>query len=322
MARIKVGVVRGGPSSEYEVSLKTGGAVLRYMPDEYEPKDILITKGGDWHMDGAPFDAKNLPHHVDVVFNGLHGEYGEDGTIQQLLDSMRVPYTGSTAFPSALGMNKALAKTAFKNAGLKVPFGQVYSSVHGTPEAIAKAAFNLVPSPWVVKPVSRGSSVGVSLAGNYAQLVEGLRQAFESAPTVMVEQQIKGREATVGVIENFRGQAHYVPPPIQIIPPTHKPFFDYEAKYGGETREVCPGHFTRDETRMLEDLARRAHKALGLRHYSRSDFIVSSRGIYILEANTLPGLTDQSLIPKALDAVGCSYSEFLDHLLKMALNRK
>ena len=322
MSRIRVAVVRGGPSSEYEVSLKTGGAVLRNLPDQYEPLDVFISRDGVWNVGGMPLDPHTLPMKADVVFNALHGEYGEDGTIQRLFDAIQIPYTGSTAFPSALGMNKMLAKAAFKNAGLKVPFGEVFTQGHGTDEEIAHAAFKRVPSPWVVKPVSRGSSVGVSMANNFAELMEGITRGFDVAPALLIEERIRGREATVGVVDNFRGQQHYVPPAIQIITPDHKSFFDYDAKYGGETKEICPGYFTRDEAMMLEDAAIKAHKALGLRHYSRSDFIVSSRGLYILESNTLPGLTDQSLIPKALEAVGCGYPEFLDHILQLALGKK
>lgn len=321
MAKIRVGVVRGGPGHEYDVSLKTGASVLRGLPDSYEGRDVVIMKDGVWHLDGLPLNPNKLPQHVDVVFNALHGEYGEDGTIQRLFDSLGVPYTGSTAFPSALGMNKALAKSAFKNAGLKVPFGETYTEGHGGPEEIAQAAFRRVPSPWMVKPVSRGSSVGASLARSFAELVDAVRFAFEYAPTIMIEEYIRGREATVGVIDAFRGQEHYVPPPIQIIKPVHKPFFDYEAKYGGDTRQICPGNFTRDESEALQDAALRAHKALGLRHYSRSDFIVSPRGMYVLETNTLPGLAEDASVPQALEAVGCKYDDFLDHILGLALRQ-
>ncbi|MEK7556870.1 MAG: ATP-grasp domain-containing protein, partial [Patescibacteria group bacterium] len=289
------------------------------LPENYEGRDVVVMKDGAWHLDGVELNPSKLPQHVDVVFNALHGEYGEDGTVQRLFDSLAIPYTRSTSFPSALGMNKVLAKSAFRHAGLKVPFGETYTVGHGEAEDIAQSAFRRVPSPWVVKPVSRGSSVGVSLAKSFAELIEAVKFAFEYAPAIMVEEFIRGREATAAVIDSFRGEHHYTPPPIQIIKPEHKPFFDYEAKYGGETREICPGHFTRGESAALQDAALRAHKALGLRHYSRSDFIVSPRGLYILESNTLPGLMEESLVPKALEAVGCTYEDFLDHVIGLAL---
>lgn len=319
MQRTRVGIVRGGPSTEYDVSLKTGAAVLHHLPREYVGRDIVVMKDGVWHLDGMPLAPEKLPQHVDVIFNALHGEYGEDGTVQRLFDSMAIPYTGSTSFPSALGMNKVLAKSAFKNAGIKVPFGETYTHAHGDPETIAHAAFRRIPTPWIVKPVSRGSSVGISLARSFEELIRAIEFAFEYNSTIMIEEFIRGREATVGVIDGFRGQDHYVLPATQIIKPEHKTFFDYEAKYGGETKHATPGYFTRDESKVLADAALRAHRALGLRHYSRSDFIVSPRGVYILEANSLPGLTSECTLPKALEAVGCRADHFLDHIIRLAL---
>ena len=136
----------------------------------------------------------------------------------------------------------------------------------------------------------------------------------------MVEENIKGREATCGVVDKFRGNDFYSLLPIEIIKPEKSDFFDYEAKYCGGSQEICPGNFSRDEKEAIQELAVAAHKVLGLRHYSRSDFIISpGRGIYILEVNTLPGLTAESLLPKSLQAVGCSLPDFLDHLITLAL---
>lgn len=322
MARIRVGVLRGGPSSEYEVSLKTGGTVLRHLPEKYEPHDIFISRDGKWHMGGFEIEPASLPRRVDVVWNALHGEYGEDGTVQRQLDAYGVPYTGSTALPSAVGMNKVLTKDAVRRIGIKVPYGAVYTSAHGSPEEVALKAFRHVPSWWIVKPVALGSSVGTSLARNYAELVHAVRQCFEVSQSILVEEAIRGREATCGVVDHFRGERRYALPPVQIIPSADKTFFDYEAKYGGGTREVCPGHFTREESNAIMNAAKLAHDVLGLRHYSRSDFIVSPRGLYMLEVNTLPGLTEQSLLPKSLAAVGASHGEFLDHVLALALGGK
>lgn len=323
MARIRVGVLRGGPSSEYEVSLKTGGTVLKHMPEEkYEPYDIFISKAGVWHMGGVEIEPASLPRRVDVVFNALHGEYGEDGTVQRHLDAYGVPYTGSASLPSAMGMNKALTKDVVRRVGIKVPFGEVYTLAHGSAEDVALQAFRRVPSWWIVKPVSLGSSVGTSLARNYAELVEAVRKCFEVSKSILVEEAIRGREATCGVVDQFRDHKLYALPPVQIIPPPEKSHFDYEAKYGGGTREICPGHFTRAETDAIMDAARKAHRALNLRHYSRADFIVSKRGLYMLEVNTLPGLTEESLLPKSLAAVGATPGHFIDHVLTLALNRR
>src|SRR3989344_3833242 len=282
MTGITVGVLRGGPSSEYDVSLKSGGAVLRNLPAHYKPVDILIDKNGVWHRGGGPFSPQRIIRHIDVIFNALHGYYGEDGKVQNLLDSLLIPYTGSSSLASALGMNKALAKENFRRRGIKTPYAVILKR-QSFGEDKALQLWRSMPQPSIIKPVSGGSSLGV-------------------------------------VIERFRGQELYALLPTEIIPPKGR-FFDYESKYGGEAREMCPSHFSTTEKRRLMDCAIAAHKALGLRHYSRSDFIVSSRGVYLLEVNTSPGLTEESLWPKACSAIGCSLPDFLDHVIQLALNK-
>jgi D-alanine-D-alanine ligase len=171
-----------------------------------------------------------------------------------------------------------------------------------------------------VKPVTGGSSVGTTIVSNYHALEAALRVAFELSPQALIEEFIKGREATVGVIDDFRGEKVYALIPVEIVPPKSRPFFDYNAKYGGETLERVPGHFTAREKEDLMDAAKRAHQTLGQSHYSRSDFIVARRGIYFLETNSASGvgMTDQSLFPKALNAVGAKVSDFLDHIVELA----
>lgn len=318
MSSIRVGVLRGGPSLEHEVSLKTGESVLRNLPKHYSAKDIFISKEGEWHLNGKPAHHERIFRHIDVVFNALHGEYGEDGKVQQLLEVFGVPYTGSGALASALGMNKILARQAFKSAGLKVPAGFEIILENGFAE-IAKKIFKTMPPPWVIKYPSGGSSVGVSIARDFGDLAGALEKVFSFSSKILVEEYIKGREATCGVIDEFRNQKHYALPIVEIIPPAKSEFFSYEAKYGGETRELCPANFDIAVKKEIEKLAIMAHNSIGARHYSRSDFIVSKKGIYILEINTLPGLTAESLLPKALNAVGSSHKELLEHLIKLAL---
>src|SRR3989338_2217555 len=318
MNSIRVGVLRGGPSLEHEVSLKTGESVLRNLPAKYSAKDIFISKEGEWHLNGKPAHHDQIFRHIDVVFNALHGEYGEDGKIQQLLESFGVPYTGS-------GMNKILARQAFKNAGLKVPSGFEVVLENELAET-AKDIFKKMPPPWVIKYPSGGSSVGVSIARNFDDLEEALEKVSSFSPKILVEEYISGKEATCGVIDEFRNQKHYALPIVEIIPPAQSGFFSYDAKYGGRTRELCPSNFDMKTKRAIETMAITAHNAIGGRHYSRSDFIVSKKslpadrqGIYILEINTLPGLTAESLLPKALNAVGSSHKELLEHLINLAL---
>ena len=320
MNSIRVGVLRGGPSLEHEVSLKTGETVLRNLP-KYSAKDIFINKAGEWHLDGKPSHHDRIFRQIDVVFNALHGEYGEDGKVQQLLEAFGVPYTGSGAMASALGMNKILARQAFKSAGLKIPFGFDLVLKKELAET-AKDIFKKMPPPWVIKYPSGGSSVGVSMARNFDDLEGSLEKVSSFSSKILVEEYIRGREATCGVIDEFRNQKHYALPIVEIIPPAQSGFFSYDAKYGGQTRELCPSNFDMPTKRAIEAMAITAHNSIGGRHYSRSDFIISKRGIYLLEINTLPGLTAESLLPKALNAVGSSHKELLEHLISLALRKK
>jgi D-alanine-D-alanine ligase len=319
--RTTVGVLRGGPSSEYEVSLKSGAAVLEALEREkYDPRDIFISRDGQWHLHGVTVHPEKALAGVDVAFNAMHGHYGEDGQVQRTLDALGVPYTGSDAFSSALAFNKHRTKEVAKKVGVKVVHGMVVEkpAERADLEAVAFDIFRTFPHPAIVKPVIGGSSVGTTVADNFHALAWALEQAFEVSDRALVEEYIQGREATVGVIDDFRGEATYALLPVEIVPAPHHSFFSYEAKYGGDTIERCPGNFTRDEKDELMRIAKLVHENLNLSHYSRSDFIVSRRGIYFLEVNTLPGLTNESLLPKALHAVGSSLTYFLDHIITLA----
>lgn len=319
--RTVVGVLRGGPSSEYEVSLKSGAAVLRAIDTElFEPRDIFIDKTGQWHSHGIVVPPERALSGIDVALNAMHGEYGEDGEAQKLLDMLGVPYTGSNARASALAFNKARTKQEVKKLGVRTPRALLVDidDARGDTENLAFRIFRTFPHPAIVKPVIGGSSVGTTVVDNYHALALALGAAFSISPQVLVEEFIRGREATVGVIDDFRGEKIYGLFPIEIIPAKGRPFFDYHAKYSGESIERVPGHFTSEEKAELTRLAKLVHEGLGLAHYSRSDFIVSRRGIYFLEINTLPGLTEESLLPKAIHAVGSKLSEFLSHVVSLA----
>ncbi|MDE2031331.1 MAG: D-alanine--D-alanine ligase [Patescibacteria group bacterium] len=331
---IRVGVIRGGPSSEYDISLATGGNVLSHlrsdkMSGKYKAIDILIDKEGAWHVNGRPTNIEYLSNMVDVVFNALHGDFGEDGKVQQMLDQWHIPYTGSGAFASALSYNKVLAKQQFSQLGIKTPQYIVLDSsmvnnndIDKFAHAQARAIWQKFGAPWVVKPQSSGSSFGVKICKSFPELVEAILVGFNENVNLLVEEMIDGKEATVGVIDNFRNKSNYTLPPVEIRIPKSKTFFDYDAKYNGISEEICPGNFTVKEKEELEYLASLIHNGLNLSHYSRSDFIIHSRrGIYALEVNTLPGLTNESLTPKALSAVGATMPEFLDHIISLAINK-
>ncbi len=326
---IKVGVLRGGPSAEHKVSLKTGEGVLSFLPEKYEGNDIFLSPEGNWFLNGKISYPEQALRSVDVVFNALHGRFGEDGKVQQILETFGVPYTGSGILASATGMNKMLAREAFSSAGLLVPRATVVSGEENVEDAAYKIFRTMGPS-LVVKPLSSGSSMGVSIAHDYPELIGAIKRALLDeeevselfSRKVIVEEYIKGREASCGIVEDFRNEKYYALPVIEIIPPDESVFFDYEAKYGGKANEICPANFSDSEKSKMENIAREAHKAVGCRHYSRSDFIVSPRGIYILEINTLPGLTKESLLPKSIRAVGVSYSDFLAHLIDKAIGER
>lgn len=325
MSKLRVGVLRGGPSSEYDISLKTGGHVLQNLSsDLYITRDILISKDGVWHMRGFETTPNRVLKHVDVVFNALHGEYGEDGEVQRILDTFQVPYTGSKALASNLAMNKPRAKEIVSKAGISVPLHVIIEQTSDIERTVTEI-FRTFPQPVVVKPLNKGSSLGVAFAGSYQELIDVVTTALEVSPSILVEEFIRGKEVTCGVIDDFRGEEKYTLLPIEIVLPHGKDCFDYDAKYndedkGGATLR-CPGNLTAEEKLLIKDATRKVHEVLGLRHYSRSDFIVTPRGVYFLEVNTLPGLTEHSLVPHALKEAGCSFKEFVEHLINLAVER-
>ncbi|MFA5652032.1 MAG: D-alanine--D-alanine ligase [Candidatus Paceibacterota bacterium] len=321
MQRIKVAVLRGGPGVENEVSMKTGKNVMENLSDKYIPMDVFISKDGSWILDGVAIAPEKLFRNIDVVFNAMHGEYGEDGKVQQLMDKFGVKYTGSKALASAIGMNKVLAKEIFIKAGLKTP---VYVAIKrgDNIKNVDHTIFKTFPMPAIIKPGGSGSSIGVSLVKSLKDILPAIEKALKYSEVIIVEEFIKGREATCGVVEKFRREVIYPLLPVEITQPKEFEFFGYDAKYSGCSGEVCPGNFSEKEKETLQHMAVEAHRLLGLRHYSRSDFIVSpKRGVYILEVNTLPGLTKESLYPKSLEAVGCPLSYFLDHVITLALEQ-
>ncbi|MDB5195485.1 MAG: D-alanine--D-alanine ligase [Parcubacteria group bacterium] len=316
-----VGVLRGGPSSEHDVSLATGHAILTNLPqDRYTARDIYIDRQGTWHEWGAPTTPERVLPSLDSVIIGLHGEYGEDGNVQRLLERHGVPYTGADSFASSVAMHKVLTKEKAKEHGLLTP-KYYFIEPETDIEAAARDIIRKFHQPVIVKPVALGSSVGVSVVGGYQPVFEAIRTLMAACGAVLVEEYIRGREATAGVVERMRGEGLYRLPPVEIVPPPHAAFFDREVKYDGSTLEIVPGRFSKSESDELMRQASLMHEALGLRHYSRSDFMVTPRGIYFLETNTLPGLTSESLLPKSLAAVGVKFPDFLSHIVELSLGR-
>lgn len=321
MSNTNILVLKGGPSPEHKVSLQSGMNVSEALRRQgYAVRDITITLGGEWLEDGRMKSVPQALEGVDVVFVALHGTYGEDGQIQRLLRHFGVPFTGSEALPSALAFNKAIAKETVRQSGLVVPEG-VLIQLNNIDSSLFALAGNIKTSfgpEYIIKPVNSGSSLGVRLVRHGESLADALRDSLAEYDEIVVEEFIRGKEATVPVLENFRNQSHYAFPAIEIIPPREEPFFNYEAKYNGKTTKICPGNFSYRERDRLGEAAVIAHSALGLSQISRSDFIVSDGEVYFLETNSIPGLTNESLVPKAAAAVGLSYDTLISHLVEHA----
>ena len=322
MQKTRVGVLRGGISSEYDISLKTGDAVLYGLPtDKHKALDILITKDGQWHINGFPVKPEKVARNVDVVFNALHGEYGEDGKIQQILETFNLPYTGSSIVPSAVGMNKSLAKKYFEFYGIQTPKSKTIKQGENIPE-IAQSIFKKMYAPYIIKPVSDGSSLGVKVVRGFEDLVSTVNETLEGNKAVLVEEYIKGREVTCAVVDGLDSNNSFALPLLEIITPDDEEILSYDARYGGKATKVSPANIEGERTEIIQRMATEAHKQIGLRHYSTADFIVSPRGIYLLELNSQPGLSEDSSMSTILKAGGFELPEFLDYLIELALVRK
>jgi len=321
----RIGVLLGGPSSEHDVSVLSGLNVIRAIEDAgiYEAVPIFITRTGEW-LFGAErqwmHPAEALLR-VDGAFNALHGEYGEDGHVQRVLEQAHIPYTGALGLASAVAMNKAMTHDILSRAGLRLPRSIVMSKEN----ADVRAVLAFGAPPWIVKPRSRGSSVGVSKVQTREELPVAFEKAFAVDTHLIVQEFIPGREITCGVLEGFGGKAHTALAPIEIIPPANAAFFDYQVKYNGKTQEICPAEFYGAMLKKIQETALAAHHALGLRHYSRTDMIIKTPEhtrrapeLYVLEVNTLPGLTSESLFPRAARHAGLEFPDLVHHLVKLS----
>jgi D-alanine-D-alanine ligase len=298
----KIGVLMGGLSSEREVSLATGNAILKALKEKgYNAVGIDVGR------DVAEVVRKSG---IGVAFNGLHGKYGEDGAIQGLLEVTGIPCSGSGILASALGMNKILSKLVFKAHGLLVgPYMVI--------DAARREELNEVPGviafPLVVKPSSEGSSVGVSLVYQYEELAPAADLAFKYDREILIEKYITGKEVQVGILGSRALGA------IEIVP--KNVFYDYEAKYKeGMSDHFFPARIEEPVYKRVLDAGLAAHRALGCRGYSRVDFIIDESGSpYILEVNTLPGMTATSLLPDIARGVGIPFPDLIEEILRLAI---
>ena len=315
-----VAVLRGGPSSEYEISLETGSSVINALRENgYRVKDIVITKKAEWLSEGFVKAPQTALEAIDVVFVALHGQYGEDGRVQRVLEQLQIPFTGSRSLTSAIAFNKELTKQTLLRHGIKTPRYQKINK-NNLPDLDEEVDRLLreVGRELVIKPVAGGSSIGVEYVNDAETLRKELKKILTDDKNIIVEEFVRGKEATVGIIENFRGNRFYPLPVVEIVSRGDSQIFTYEDKYINDTDELVPGRFSYPEKSTLTEFAEKVHSVLGCRSYSRSDFIVREGEVYFLEINTLPGLTPKSLFPKAALAVGLEFNQLVDHLVKTA----
>lgn len=316
--KYSVCVLRGGPSSEYELSLDSGAHVLMNLEDTHHTHDTLIDREGRWFRNGKNVHPEQTFWDIDVVFNALHGEYGEDGRVQKILEAHSIPYTGSSAFSSALALNKHTAKKFFKTHGIKTPLSRLIKKNDST-KSIAMNLFNSMPLPLIVKPVSLGSSLGVRVANDFKELLDALEYAFSYSDELLVEEYINGKVLSCGVIEGFRGKELYALPPVHIRLPEDKVFLEYEKRH--VLLYEIPAQISAEDKIKIQEAALLAHSILGLRHYSQSDFILcEKRGLFLLETNSLPHIGHKAPFVNALEAVGSSTGEFVNHIIGLALS--
>lgn len=304
-SKVRVAVLRGGPSREYKDSLRTGENILsalREMP-EFEPQDIFISKSGEWHREGLVYDPHKALEHSDVVWNALHGAYGEDGQVQRVLESLKLPFTGSGITASALAMNKEMAKNLYRENGLQSP-AHVFLTEENFDDDTLINIFRNFMHPVIIKPADATGALGVRKAGTFHELYKAIRETFRHYRRVIVEEYIKGDELSCVVLEGAHGEKIYAFEPVRIEQESKKRMKKLNS----------------EEIKNIQECAKRAHEVLGLRHYSSSDFIITpKRNIYILETNALPMLHRGSILSQALSSNSWHHKDFVGHVLKLTL---
>ena len=353
--KIRVAVVYGGRSSEHGVSVVSAGSVLSALdPDRYDIVPVGITRQGGWVLTGAdpaklqitgrempevdagtavvlpgdptsdgllvvePGEGARLLGTVDVVFPVLHGRFGEDGTIQGLLEMAGVPYVGAGVFASAAAMDKEITKKLLRAEGLPVAD---YLAVTPT-QGVSAIDVEHLGLPLFVKPARAGSSVGISKVRQWADLADAIAMAREHDPKVLIEAAVAGREVECGVLEDERGQPQAsVPAEVRLV--RGHDWYDFEAKYLDDACEFdVPARLPADLTEQLRDAACRAFTAIDCAGLARVDFFITPDGrLVVNEINTMPGFTPISMFPRVWAASGVDYPELVDRLIASALRR-
>lgn len=311
-AKPKVAVLMGGRSEEREISLQSGEQVFQaLLARDYPATKIDV----DEHL------AENLKKEkADIAFVALHGKFGEDGTVQGLLELLDIPYTGSGVLASALALNKLFTKRIFLQEGIPTPRFKDIGRKEWSKDSVA-IIFGLAERfgwPIAIKPVAQGSSVGVSIVRDEMEMRQGFEIAFTYDHVALAEEYIEGREIQVGVIGNEELQPL---PPIEIV--SKNDFFDFEAKYTpGMAEEITPAPVTTEQTGLLQKWAVKAYQALGCRGFARVDMFLRGKDeVFVSEINTIPGLTANSLFPKEAKAAGIEFPDLIEKIVQLTLEK-
>jgi D-alanine-D-alanine ligase len=315
MKKKKIALIFGGPSNEHEVAVSSANMVFKNLDlNKYTVDRILIHKDGDWQF--LP-DNKKLSlgqgiaqlkiNKYDLAFLVFHGIFGEDGHLQAILETIKLPFTGSGMIASAIAMDKVIANIFFANNKFNVPKYQLIENAD-------RVTWKIFPA--IVKPVNAGSSIATYLVKNKTELTLAVKKCFKTTEHVMIQQYISGREFTCGVVEKNKKAFPLLP--TEII--SSKQLFDYEAKYQpGVSQEITPPDLSKKQIYEIQQLGLKAHEVLGCRGMSRSDFILKDNKFFILETNTIPGMTPTSLLPQGAKAMGIDFPHLLDLIIKAAL---
>jgi D-alanine-D-alanine ligase len=307
----RIAVLMGGTSGEREVSLRSGGAIAKALRDlGYEVLEIDVGQE-------VVEQVAELSGRADTAFIALHGRLGEDGTVQGLLELMAIPYTGSGVMASAMAMDKIMSKQLFRANAIPVADDVVVTVADIESlglEGVAEGVSLDLGFPCIVKPNCEGSTLGANRARNVEELEEALEDALSYDEQLIVERYIEGRELTVGLI----GAEPVVLPVLEVV--ASKGIYDYECKYTkGMTEYIVPALIPEELSQELKRLSLKAHKVLGCEGFSRVDFMLDSDGrAYCLEVNTIPGMTELSLIPKAAKAAGIPFAQVVEMILETA----
>lgn len=305
--KTKIAVVMGGPSKEAEISRNTGTAIY----------NALLEKG--YNVVSLELNPKTLindlqEQKIEVVFNALHGLYGEDGRIQSILESVGIPYTGSGVLASAISMDKSATKRYLTVEKISTPKYMIFNSRFDTDlDKIVNEIIENISVPVVIKPASQGSSIGVEIIKEKTKIKDAVKSCFGYCENIVVEEYIKGKELTCGVMEK---DGEIMALPIIWIAP-HSGAYDFHSKYTkGATDYHCPAPFSEEITQKVQNLAKETYKVLGLSGVARIDLMLAENNQpYVLEANTVPGMTGTSLVPKMAAAMGISFPELCEMIL-------